>query len=473
MVLIDSATGAFMGDWGASIKSGHVVFRGGGPSRIGLGVEEVRRSVVSADKDRLIRHNSGSAADIEGKPFYAVLANIVEETGQSSGTTYGVRMEDDCDGAGKTMRLGLLSMVKILGPLFGRLGVASSGRVKEPIGAWRSAASDLRFAVELKSALDGRAEWASVADRVSFEKRVMHGNTIYTCNWEREADIDPMYEEWLPADWSFDDMNNAGEDWLALGFADKDGASFQFCRISASRSLRKQELDRIASNVTNISEALKGAHRADLGDRVESSFRAFKDKVSSPVVTNRIYPALDFVETLAEASGALRADNALSQPTAEALLGIEGIMGTSSSLSLGAMLTQDMELGVRLLRGLLRTIVRYYTSGVEQGWRGPLASTKGPSDFKWSALSAEDVHEYEEEQGLEFGNVYLNVLQRLWCAFARDYSTHIMGVCPHCGRVFSSAHKPSKPKKYCDAYCQKAAKSARQYQRKKANRKTS
>ena len=89
----------------------------------------------------------------------------------------------------------------------------------------------------------------------------------------------------------------------------------------------------------------------------------------------------------------------------------------------------------------LQMLVEYFTRGIGFGW----SPAPGGSISLAPAFSC--------------------AFQRLWFEIGSTYPNSTMRVCPHCQSVFDTGGR--KRRRYCSQKCQEAAKSARQYSRKK------
>lgn len=160
---------------------------------------------VSPDEDSLVfQHDGGDKRPSqrpEGEEMYTQLANLVIPKKQKlhdfdylQGSDVLLKevippnweligLEDEIVGKGKTSKKvkGVLSMARILGPLFGEAGIdTDSSIVREPIAAWYSAAKILNFAIKAKAVIDGRAssDWLDGETQYMYYTRAC-GNYVW------------------------------------------------------------------------------------------------------------------------------------------------------------------------------------------------------------------------------------------------------------------------------------------------------
>lgn len=98
-----------------------------------------------------------------------------------------------------------------------------------------------------------------------------------------------------------------------------------------------------------------------------------------------------------------------------------------------------------LTESLMQYLIRLHTMHVRLGWR-----------------AVQDGHRSYSALDLSFNNH----LEYLWHQLAGRHSLGKLGVCEHCGGLFSSVNQRRSPKRFCSPECQSRAKSKRQRERK-------
>ena len=80
---------------------------------------------------------------------------------------------------------------------------------------------------------------------------------------------------------------------------------------------------------------------------------------------------------------------------------------------------------------------------------------------------------HDEKSGRDVGSVgiqFNSYLERIWYAFGLHHSHGKLGICKHCGRLFSADKERKSTKVYCSKRCQEAEKDERAKARRKRAR---
>lgn len=423
MIELDPKTGSFKADFEVTLEGGDLVFRPTrtldvghcGPNQVeryGI-VEEFMGLVIDPHKGRRYEFGFGGPVYVQHESQY----ELVDSSGRD-----------------------ILRLARRTGPLFGKdlseTGARfANGAIREPLSWWVSAAGCLRFAAECAAAIDDPSAAESLDDEITV------GASLFFRNGSPGMLITTMYapDQGFPGDYGIMlQSSRAGQQHALLSERGKHGDRDTLVASGFGSSKVYRETRR---------EVMSGARTMpSYGDAAPIGSESLRR------IVNRLLRRSDSVDqnsvelveaTPVELNGALYVIRYDSADNSSNLMGLFNPYEKPDELSNAF--------------GISMAIPNREVLS-EDGWRRLYGDLYDASVKLHTNRSAPDLR-----RGQDADPFYANMLERIWCSFARLRVGRSVRICPQCLRTFFADNR----RQFCSDSCRNSFNKHRAREREK------